>query len=264
MFVLVAHNVNGAMITVFAFRSNYGEFQLVGSHQIWMYSTLSYWAIGEKCCILNGIQPRRMFFLVPVSTMRYANFWKLSQLLEPPKIHRKLESYFFMFFFFVDLQILVWDVSSRAILQTINCHVDMIYSMAVNRNGSFIATTSKDKKLRVIEPRNGIVISVSILLLHFYFLECEAQTIKKHTQNNTERHFLSISENRRAFVIWEPNVRKWHFWITINSSQPAFHDIQIGNLPFGNSIIWRARCIPRILIVPAVWSHHFSIMIHES
>lgn len=36
----------------------------------------------------------------------------------------------------------------------------MIYSLAVNRDGSYIATTSKDKKLRVIEPRTGIVISV--------------------------------------------------------------------------------------------------------
>jgi coronin-2 len=35
----------------------------------------------------------------------------------------------------------------------------MIYSLAINRDGSLIATTSKDKKLRVIEPRNGIVVS---------------------------------------------------------------------------------------------------------
>lgn len=35
----------------------------------------------------------------------------------------------------------------------------MIYSLAVNRDGSYIATTSKDRKLRVIEPRRAIVIS---------------------------------------------------------------------------------------------------------
>lgn len=38
----------------------------------------------------------------------------------------------------------------------------MIYSLAVNRDGSLIATTSKDRKLRVIEPRNAIVVSVCI------------------------------------------------------------------------------------------------------
>lgn len=59
-------------------------------------------------------------------------------------------------------QVVVWDVSTQEILQTITCHIDMIYSLAVNRDGSYIATTSKDKKLRVIEPRTAIVISVSI------------------------------------------------------------------------------------------------------
>lgn len=32
--------------------------------------------------------------------------------------------------------------------------------MSLNRDGSLLATTSKDKKLRVIEPRSGIVKSV--------------------------------------------------------------------------------------------------------
>lgn len=35
----------------------------------------------------------------------------------------------------------------------------MIYSLAINRDGSLISTTSKDRKLRVIEPRTTIVIS---------------------------------------------------------------------------------------------------------
>lgn len=35
----------------------------------------------------------------------------------------------------------------------------MIYSLAINRDGSLIATTSKDRILRIIEPRSGIVVS---------------------------------------------------------------------------------------------------------
>lgn len=59
---------------------------------------------------------------------------------------------------------MVWDCSPNVdgqnnILNVIDCHVEMIYSLAINRDGSLIATTSKDKKLRVIEPRSGIVIS---------------------------------------------------------------------------------------------------------
>lgn len=63
-----------------------------------------------------------------------------------------------------DNLVIVWDVSSaplngNSILKIIDCHVDQIYSLAVSREGSHIATTSKDKILRVIEPRSGIVVA---------------------------------------------------------------------------------------------------------
>lgn len=60
-------------------------------------------------------------------------------------------------------QVILWDVSNDApqMIKMITCHTDMIYSLAINRDGSLIATTSKDRKLRVIEPRSAIVISVS-------------------------------------------------------------------------------------------------------
>ncbi|CAD7082397.1 unnamed protein product [Hermetia illucens] len=62
-----------------------------------------------------------------------------------------------------DHLIIIWDITKpHEILKTISCHTDTIYSMAINRDGSHIATTSKDKKVRVIEPRSGIVISEGI------------------------------------------------------------------------------------------------------
>ncbi|XP_049542318.1 coronin-1C-like isoform X2 [Anopheles darlingi] len=63
-----------------------------------------------------------------------------------------------------DHLVCVWDIGNteRPLLNVIDCHVDMIYSLAINRDGSMIATTSKDKKLRVIEPRSGIVVSEGI------------------------------------------------------------------------------------------------------
>lgn len=62
---------------------------------------------------------------------------------------------------------IVWDVSPQplngnSILKIIDCHVDQIFSLAINRDGSLIATTSKDKNLRIIEPRSGIVISQGV------------------------------------------------------------------------------------------------------
>lgn len=62
----------------------------------------------------------------------------------------------YMIFF----QIFVWDVGKGEAVKVIDCHTDVIYCMSFNRDGSLIATTSKDKKLRVIEPRRGIVLSV--------------------------------------------------------------------------------------------------------
>lgn len=66
-----------------------------------------------------------------------------------------------------DNLVIVWDVSSNPlngnnILKIIDCHVDHIYSLAINRDGSYIATTSKDKHLRIIEPRSGIVVSQGV------------------------------------------------------------------------------------------------------
>ncbi|XP_055528246.1 coronin-1C-like isoform X1 [Wyeomyia smithii] len=63
-----------------------------------------------------------------------------------------------------DHLICLWDIgnSDKPLLNVISCHVDMIYSLTINRDGSLIATTSKDKKLRIIEPRSGIVVSEGV------------------------------------------------------------------------------------------------------
>lgn len=68
---------------------------------------------------------------------------------------------------------IVWDVGCGEAVNVIDCHPDVIYSMSFNRDGSLIATTCKDKKLRIIEPRRGIVLSVSFgyrLHIWMYFL----------------------------------------------------------------------------------------------
>nr|CAD7205550.1 unnamed protein product [Timema douglasi] len=57
---------------------------------------------------------------------------------------------------------IVWDVGSGEAVNVIDCHPDVIFSMSFNRDGSLIATTCKDKKLRVIEPRRGIVLSEGV------------------------------------------------------------------------------------------------------
>lgn len=63
------------------------------------------------------------------------------------------------------LQIIVWDIEKGEAVNVIDCHKEAIHSMSLNRDGSLLATTSKDKRLRIIEPRSGIVKSVSTLSL---------------------------------------------------------------------------------------------------
>jgi len=57
-----------------------------------------------------------------------------------------------------DHTIMVWNIARGVAVNTISCHTDTIYSMSFNRCGSLLATTCKDKKLRLINPRTGVVV----------------------------------------------------------------------------------------------------------
>lgn len=58
-----------------------------------------------------------------------------------------------------DHLIFVWDITRGVQVSRIDCHTDTIYSMSFNRTGSRLATTCKDKKVRVVDPRTGSVIA---------------------------------------------------------------------------------------------------------
>ncbi|XP_055610581.1 coronin-1A-like [Uranotaenia lowii] len=98
-----------------------------------------------------------------------------------------------------DHLICVWDIGSadKPLLNVINVHVDMIYSLAISRDGALIATTSKDKKLRVIEPRSGIVVSEGI---------CHMGTKCSKTVFLDNNRILTTGFSRhsdRQFAIWD-------------------------------------------------------------
>lgn len=61
-------------------------------------------------------------------------------------------------------QICMWNIATGDCVNEIMCHTDTIYSIAFNWDGSLMATTSKDKKLRVIDPRTGTVVSEAKVL----------------------------------------------------------------------------------------------------
>lgn len=69
---------------------------------------------------------------------------------------------------------MVWNLDTKESvianpMRTITCHQDVILSMSFNTNGSLLATTCKDRKIRVVDPRVGIVLQVGTLKVRGYF-----------------------------------------------------------------------------------------------
>ena len=60
----------------------------------------------------------------------------------------------------IAVQCIVWNTRTAQPTHIIELHTDLILSLAWNRNGSLFATTSRDGRIRVIEPRSGSVVSV--------------------------------------------------------------------------------------------------------
>nr|XP_006823289.1 PREDICTED: coronin-2B-like [Saccoglossus kowalevskii] len=54
---------------------------------------------------------------------------------------------------------IIWNVETGEAVTYIQCHTDTIYNLSFNRDGSLLATTCKDKKLRLIDPRTGELLS---------------------------------------------------------------------------------------------------------
>ncbi|KAF2350345.1 protein of unknown function DUF1899, partial [Trinorchestia longiramus] len=58
----------------------------------------------------------------------------------------------------LDKMVYVWDVSLGTCLTCVDCHPDVVSSMSLNRTGSLLATTAKDRRLRIIDPRTQAVL----------------------------------------------------------------------------------------------------------
>ena len=59
-----------------------------------------------------------------------------------------------------DCQVIVWNLEKAEPIRILTCHSDIIQSMSWTRDGSLFATTCKDKKIRLIDPRTGNVVKV--------------------------------------------------------------------------------------------------------
>ena len=69
--------------------------------------------------------------------------------------------------------IFVWNTETGdAMFQLADLHPDLIYCISWNYNGSLLASSCKDKNVRVIDPRKGTVISVSEIYLRLIDCVC--------------------------------------------------------------------------------------------
>ncbi|GAB1605739.1 coronin-2B-like isoform X3 [Argonauta hians] len=57
----------------------------------------------------------------------------------------------------MDHKCILWNVEVAEPLNIMHCHTDTIFSLTWNRDGSLFATTSKDRKIRVLDPRTAVV-----------------------------------------------------------------------------------------------------------
>jgi len=90
--------------------------------------------------------------LVEAATELIGHTKKVSILQWHPAANNVLASASF------DNTVIVWDVASGSAVHVLEMHTDQVFGMVWNSLGNLLATTSKDKKMRVIEPRTATVV----------------------------------------------------------------------------------------------------------
>lgn len=114
-------------------------------------------------------------------------------------------------------ELIIWDVATGSPVHILDCHPDQIYSMVWNANGSLLATTCKDKKMRIIDPRSAKVINETMC----------------HDGSKPSR-VCFIDDNRLATVgSTKLAARELNLWDMADLSTPSFNyeiDTSSGNL----------------------------------
>ncbi|KAJ8008536.1 hypothetical protein DPEC_G00105890 [Dallia pectoralis] len=111
-----------------------------------------------------------------------------------------------------DYKVMVWDVSlSDSVLRTpvavISLHPELVLSMSFNTDGSALATTCLDKRVRIINPRTGHLLQVS--------------SIKQHKANKV----VYVGDNMLLSTGISPwNQRQMVLWDTEDLSEPLLEE----------------------------------------
>ncbi|XP_055973044.1 coronin-2A [Sorex fumeus] len=101
-----------------------------------------------------------------------------------------------------DYKVMVWNLDTTESVITspvkmIHCHQDVILSMSFNADGSLMATSCKDRKIRVIDPRTGTCLQESSYKEHRASKVLFLGTLKKLLSTGTSRW------NNRQMALWD-------------------------------------------------------------
>ncbi|KAL0606034.1 Coronin-2A [Plecturocebus cupreus] len=101
-----------------------------------------------------------------------------------------------------DYKVMIWNLDTKesvitSPVRTIICHQDVILSMSFNTNGSLLATTCKDRKIRVIDPRAGTVLREASYKGHRASKVLFLGNLKKLMSTGTSRW------NNRQVALWD-------------------------------------------------------------
>ncbi|CAB1323594.1 unnamed protein product, partial [Coregonus sp. 'balchen'] len=115
-----------------------------------------------------------------------------------------------------DFKILIWNLEVGAPVKMIDCHSDVVLCMSFNTDGSLLATSCKDKHLRVIEPRSGKV-------LQSYRHVCEQEAdCKSHRVNRVV--FLGNMKRLVTTGVSRWNTRQVALWDQEDLSMPIIEE----------------------------------------
>ncbi|OWK51609.1 Coronin-2B [Lonchura striata] len=96
-----------------------------------------------------------------------------------------------------DTSVLIWNLEIGEPVKMIDCHADVILCMSFNSDGSLLATTCKDKKLRVLEPRSGRVLQEA---------SCKNHRVNRVVFLGSTKRLLTTGVSRwntRQIALWD-------------------------------------------------------------
>ncbi|XP_030050203.1 coronin-2A [Microcaecilia unicolor] len=101
-----------------------------------------------------------------------------------------------------DYKILIWNLDTpESVIQnpvkTVDSHKDVVLSMSFNSDGSLLATACKDRKIRVLDPRQGVVLQEANCKSHKASKVLFLGNLKKLLSTGTSRW------NNRQISLWD-------------------------------------------------------------